>query len=149
MIIENIEITFAIINLRIKIHKRLLSGGDMTIFGLTHRPFSRGLLKNTHKLIVKISMDILIITQKLLKNYSKSRRWQVPGAVKKIRKKSPIAKKSERSCQCLYMFLTTQRKKPNLRRRLNHVFINQIVCNFYCSFIYDILEGCKNFKEIQ
>ena len=27
-------------------------------------PFSRGLLKNTHKLLVKISMDLLIITQK-------------------------------------------------------------------------------------
>ena len=41
---------------------------------------------------------------------------------KKIRKKSE--KKSKKSCQCLYMFLSTQSKKPNLRRRLNHVPIN-------------------------
>ena len=72
-----------------------------------------------------------------------------PGQWKKEEEKKPNREKSERSCQCLYTFLTTQSKKPNLRRRLNHVFINQIVWNFFCSFIYDILEGCKNFKEIQ
>ena len=42
----------------------------MTLFELTHWPFSRGLLKNTYKLIVKISIDLLNIIQKLLKNYS-------------------------------------------------------------------------------
>ena len=42
----------------------------MTIFELTHWQFSRGLPKNTHKLIVKISMDLLVITQKLHENES-------------------------------------------------------------------------------
>ena len=41
-----------------------------SIFEFTNWPFSPGLLKNNHQLIVKISMDLLIITQKLLKNYS-------------------------------------------------------------------------------
>ena len=40
-------------------------------------------------------------------------------------------------------------KKSNSRQGLNHVPINQIVLNLYCSFIHNILEGCKNFKEIQ
>ena len=48
-----------------------------------------------------------------------SRRWQAPGAVKKEEKKS-----EKKSCQFLYMFLSLQSKKPNLRRRLNHVPIN-------------------------
>ena len=41
---------------------------------------------------------------------------------KKIEKKSE--KKSKKSCQCLYMFFMTQRKKSNLRQGLNHVPIN-------------------------
>ena len=63
-----------------------------------------------------------------------SRRWQAPEAVEK-RKKNP--KKNQKKIvpvpiyvfvdSCLYMFLTTQSKKPNLRRRLNHIPINQIV----------------------
>ena len=38
----------------------------MSIFELTHWLISRGLLKNTHELIIKISIDLLIITPKLL-----------------------------------------------------------------------------------
>ena len=49
------------------------------------------------------------------------------GRIQETLKIKPNRVKSERSCQCLYMFLTTQSKKPNLRRRLNHVPINQIV----------------------
>ena len=69
----------------------------------------------------------ILITNWKRKTY-KSRRWQAPGAVKKKKNRKKIFKKSEkkskRSCQCLYMFLSTQSKKPNLRRRLNHVPIN-------------------------
>ena len=58
-----------------------------------------------------------------------SRRWQAPGAVKKRRKK-PNREKTERSCQCLYMFLTTQSKKPNLRRRSTKLYAIFIVASF-------------------
>ena len=86
----------------------------------------------------------VFLLQTLIKALASAR-----GSEKKKKKKKPNREKFKRSCQCLYMFLTTQIKKPNLRRRLNHVPINQIVYNFYFSFIYDILEGCKNIKEIQ
>ena len=65
------------------------------------------------------------------------------SAINKKKADSP-----KRACQCLYMFFTTESKKSNLMRRFNHVLINQIEYNFTCSFIHDILEGCKNFKEI-
>ena len=45
--------------------------------------------------------------------YHQSRRWQAPGAVKK-------RKKSEKKI----VPVSTQSKKPDLRRRLNHVPIN-------------------------
>ena len=47
-----------------------------------------------------------------------------PGSEKKEKKAN--LPKYKGSCQCLYKFLTTQSKKSNLRRGLNHVPINQI-----------------------
>ena len=73
--------------------------------------------------------NMVLVLYNLIMTFNISRRWQAPGAVKKEGKKSPIAKHPNNlaSAYCLYMFLTVQSKKPNLRRRLNHVPINQIV----------------------
>ena len=45
--------------------------GDMSIFEMSHWPFSRGILKNTQKLITqKLLKNCSKISQKFLKNYS-------------------------------------------------------------------------------
>ena len=59
-------------------------------------------------LIAHVAPGISI--QSLIKALASAR-----GSEKKKKKKKPNREKSERSCQCLYMFLTTQSKKSNLR----------------------------------
>ena len=65
-----------------------------------------------------------------------SRRWQAPGAVKKKKKKAQSRKNRTILPMPIHVFDDSEQKAEFKAK------INQIVCNFYCSFICDILEGC-------
>ena len=69
-----------------------------------------------HKVISKGFQECHIFPKYNIKVLASAR-----GSEKK-KKKKPNREKSERSCQCLYMFLTTQSKNPNLRRRFVATF---------------------------
>ena len=76
-----------------------------------------------------------------------SKRWQAPGAVKK-RKKNPkkIRKKIKKIVPVPKYDFVNWEQKAEFKANIKPCSHQLIVWNFYCSFINDILEGCKNFK---